>query len=487
MTDRRKYTEENFIDALKSYGYEYIDGEYENVCSKLKCYDVEGYIVYPCFDKLEHSLKKPIRFHKSNPDVEYNIQHYLELHPECECTYVSGKYENSRSILTFRCKCGNLFKTSFQNVRYKKKYKCDTCSGYTKNLSFDKIKTNLENKGFFLIIDEKDFKGITLSPLTCVDKDGYLYDVIYDQVMNNHFPFSVAKSNKYSIQNINTFLKNNTNGQYVCLSTSYNDRKDLLLFKHLKCGREFKNSWANISRKRCLNSISENKTGAKCPHCECSQLESTHALVLKQVWLHEYPDTEVEERSCINPNTNCSLPTDIVNHKLKIAIEVQSWFHDFDDQKEKDKIKENYWKSIGYNFFAVDHRDYSVLEMIQIFFPYINEIPKYIDLSYSNKIDEMKVQNLLNDGYSVKEAANKLNYKVHAIYDAVGAGKIIYPDNYHRRDHSPVLQCDLNDNYIKEYPTIQEAIIATGVKSISSALCNGRHYCGGYNWYYKYK
>ena len=27
----------------------------------------------------------------------------------------------------------------------------------------------------------------------------------------------------------------------------------------------------------------------------------------------------------------------------------------------------------------------------------------------SNKIDEMKVQNLLNDGYSVKEAANKLN------------------------------------------------------------------------------
>ena len=57
MTDRRKYTKENFIDALKSYGYEYIDGEYENVCSKLKCYDGEGYIVYPCFDKLEHSLK----------------------------------------------------------------------------------------------------------------------------------------------------------------------------------------------------------------------------------------------------------------------------------------------------------------------------------------------------------------------------------------------------------------------------------------------
>ena len=485
--DRRKYTDDNFKNVLEGYGYTYISGKYINTLSKFKCYDKDGYIVYPCFDKIENDKKLPRRFHKSNPDVIYNIKHYLNIHPECECIYVSGEYINSRSILVFKCKCGNLFKTTFDSVRQRKKTKCDECTGYSKNLTFEQIKNNLKEKGFYLIVDKNDFKGITLSPLTCIDDEGYLYDVVYDQVLNDHFPFPIAKSNKYSIQNINTFLRKNTNGQYICLSTEYNGKKDKLKLKHLKCGREFQNSWGNISRKRCLDSISDNKTGAKCPHCECSQLESTHALVLKQVWLHEHPDTIVEDRSCINPNTNCSLPTDIVNHRLKIAIEIQSWFHDSQSQKKKDKIKETFWKSIGYNFYAIDHRDYSILEMIQVFFPDICEIPNYIDLSYSNKIDETKIQELLNKGYSVKECAELLNYKSHTIYDAIGAGKITYPEDYHRMDHSPVIQYDLENNFIAEYTTIEEAISTTGIKYISSALCNGRHYSGGYNWYYKYK
>lgn len=395
MIDKRSHKDENIIELLKQYGYTYISGKYKNSHSKFRCYDKEGYIVYPCFDKLEHTTKQPIRFHKSNPDVIYNIQHYLELHKEnCKCTYVSGKYENSKSILTFRCECGNLFQTSFNSVRQGHKIKCDICSGYTKNLTYDDIKNNLSIHGFYLQVKESDFKGITLSPLTCLDNNGYLYDVIYNQIMNKSYPFPIAKSNKYSIQNINTFLNKNTNGEYICLSEHFKNRDERLLIKHLKCGRTFYNSWNNINRKRCLSedNLSTNKTGAKCPHCECNQLESTHALVLKQVWLHEFPDTVVEDKSCVNPDTNHSLPTDIVNHNQKIAIEIQSWFHDFEDQKQKDKIKEKYWKSIGYNFYAVDQRDYTVLEMIQLFFPDIQSVPSYIDLDYSNKIDEKKVQ-----------------------------------------------------------------------------------------------
>lgn len=490
MIDKRSHKDENIIELLKQYGYTYISGKYKNSHSKFRCYDKEGYIVYPCFDKLEHTTKQPIRFHKSNPDVIYNIQHYLELHKEnCKCTYVSGKYENSKSILTFRCECGNLFQTSFNSVRQGHKIKCDICSGYTKNLIYDDIKNNLSIHGFYLQVKESDFKGITLSPLTCLDNNGYLYDVIYNQIMNKSYPFPIAKSNKYSIQNINTFLNKNTNGEYICLSEHFKNRDERLLIKHLKCGRTFYNSWNNINRKRCLSedNLSTNKTGAKCPHCECNQLESTHALVLKQVWLHEFPDTVVEDKSCVNPDTNHPLPTDIVNHNQKIAIEIQSWFHDFEGQKQKDKIKEKYWKSIGYNFYAVDQRDYTVLEMIQLFFPDIQSVPSYIDLDYSNKIDEQKVQILLNQGYSVSDCENMLGYTKHRIYDAIHYGKITYPQNYRRRDYSPVIQFDKNGNFIAEYSTIKEAIDATGAKHISSALCSGRHCSGGYNWYYKYK
>ena len=108
-------------------------------------------------------------------------------------------------------------------------------------------------------------------------------------------------------------------------------------------------------------------------------------------------------------------------------------------------------------------------------------------MSYSNKIDEIKIQALLNEGNSVKEVATKLKYNPHTIYDAIGAGKITYPENYQRKDWSPVLQYDLNGNFLNEYPTIKNAMDETGVKNISSTLFNGRHFSGGYNWYYKNK
>lgn len=485
--DRRKYTNDDFKEALLNYGFIYISGEYINANSKFKCYDTDGYIVYPCFDKLENANKFPSKFHKSNPDVIFNIKHYLTLHPECNCSYVSGEYINKKSNLVFKCNCGNTFVTTFEKIINGKKRKCDKCKPiYTRNLSFEQIRSNLLKRGFYLLVSENEFKGVTLTKLKCEDENGYVYDIVYDQIMRseNVKPLHVSFSNIYSIYNINLYLKKYTNGQYECLSSEYTS--DKLLFRHVKCGRVFHNTWKNISKNRYLNSLTSNKTGLRCPYCEGIQTESLHASILKQVWLHEVPGTIVEERSCINPQTNCALPTDIVNHEKMIAIEIQSWFHDFEEQKEKDLIKKTFWESKKYSFYAIDHRNYSILEMVQIFFPYLKEIPSYVNLSYS-KLDIFRIQELLNNGLTVKEISNNLGISSHRIYDAKKSGKIIYPSNYIRGDYSPVIQCDLNDNYIAEYPSIAEAKRQTGIKYISETLCSGKHFCSGYNWYYKKK
>ena len=303
--------------------------------------------------------------------------------------------------------------------------------------------------------------------------------------MKNGTHAFVHVGNPYSIDNINNYLKINTNGEYTCISEKYINKNALLNFRHNKCGRIFQQTWNNISKKRNQNNIGSNKTGVRCPFCDNLQLESTHALILKQVWLHEKNETIVEDKSCINPNTNHPLPTDIVNHKDKIAIEVQSWFHDFEDQKIKDKIKSDYWISKGYKFYAIDQRNYTVLEMIQIFFPYIKEIPNYIDFEYSNKLNDVYIQNLLNEGNTVTEIANKINCKSHTIYDAIRYGRISYPLDYKKAVYSPIIQFDLNGKLIREYDSIKEAIEITGLKSISSALNNGRNIYGGYYWKYK--
>ena len=289
-------------------------------------------------------------------------------------------------------------------------------------------------------------------------------------------------SNPYTIYNINIYLEKYTNGKYECISDSYTGSRSNLKFVHKTCGTIFENKWTNVHKERYLNKLCENKTGAMCPFCEASQLESMHALILKQVWIHEHSDTIVEDRSCINPNTNCSLPTDIVNHRLKIAIEIQSWFHDFDDQKEKDKIKKDYWINAGYNFYAIDHRDYSVLEMIQLFFPKYNCIPNYINFEYSNKVNYIKAQKLLDSGLKVSDVAKQIGCSKHQIYDAIQHGNVCYPENYTRADFTPVVQLDTNFNYLNEFETIKDAILSTGCKNISAALSSKSHFSGGFFW-----
>lgn len=478
----KKYNDIEFIEKLKEYGYTYIDGEYKNQFSKLRCYDKDGYIVFTQFDKLENRKCGSSRFHISNPYTIENIKLYLSKNPECKCKYHSGEYKNAKSKLYFECECGNLFLTTFDDVRYFHKNRCDDCSGHHSNLTYFDIKNNLQSKGYYLQIQENEYTGITSTDLICLDDEGYKYKVVYDSVMSDRKMETFRASNPFVIENINYYLDKNTNGEYKCIDSEYVNTRQKINIKHKKCGRVFQNRWSNIYRKRSLDKLGDNKTGALCPFCDATQLESTHALVLKQVWCHEYNDTETEERSCINPNTNCSLPTDIVNHKLKIAIEVQSWFHDFEDQQRKDEIKKNYWIDKGYNFYAVDQRDYTVLEMIQLFFPKYKDIPEYIDFGYSNKINDVKIQKLLNNGLKVPEIAKIVKCKSHQIYDAIQYGRISYPNDYIPADRTPVVRLDNNLNYIDEFDSIEEAKIMTGCNNISGAVNSKTHFSGGYYW-----
>lgn len=349
--------------------------------------------------------------------------------------------------------------------------------------TFEEIKNKLLEFGYTYISGE--YNGVN-SKLVCLDSDGYyvlcnIQKIIYQ----NKRPRIIDSNNPNSILNIKRIVRENTNDEFECVSEKYVNNHTPLCFRHNKCGRTFENKWINIGRGRYKNNVSDNKTGLFCPHCNAKQLESTHALVLKQVWLHEEPDTIVEDRSCVNPNTNCSLPTDIVNHRLKIAIEIQSWFHDFDAQKQKDGIKKDFWLNKGYTFYAVDQRDYAVVEMIGLFFPDIHDVPEYVDFDYSNKFDDILAQKMLNENLSVLKVADILQCKPHLIYDAIQNKRIKYPDGYVNSCYTQVVQLDLDGEFIAEYQSIKEARDKTGATGISRCLIAGRNYSGGYYWVYK--
>lgn len=351
----------------------------------------------------------------------------------------------------------------------------------------DEVKSILCECGYIYVCGDYEY---TTSNITCKTLDGYYVVTSIENLLNrNKKPRIFHVSNPYTINNIKRYIYNMTSGEFDCISNSYNGTKKQLKFRHNICNRTFENSWHNVSRGRYKDNLGTNKTGLFCPHCQTKQLESMHALVLKQIWLHEEPDTVVEDGSCYNPKTGCQLPTDIVNHRLKIAIEIQSWFHDKEHQKEKDAIKKHFWIDNGYRFYAIDHRDYTVIEMIQLFFPNIKEIPDYIDYGYSNKFDAIKAQELLNEYQSVNKVAEIINCNPHKIYDSIHNGLMRYPDEYMKDFYTPVVQLDLNKNFIASYCTMKEASDITGIPqgNISQCLQKGRNYSSGYYWVYKEK
>ena len=165
----------------------------------------------------------------------------------------------------------------------------------------------------------------------------------------------------------------------------------------------------------------------------------------------------MEEKSCINSKTGRSFPTDIVNHRLKMAIEVQSGYHDKESKKIVDAFKKQFWINKGYSFYDPDIRDYTVIELIQIFFPNINEIPEYVDFDFSASVDFNLVQQYLNNGYSLKEISNITGYK--HIHNLIASKRVILPDNYYKNilNIKPIVMLSKNGDYIQKFNSKCEA------------------------------
>lgn len=345
--------------------------------------------------------------------------------------------------------------------------------------SKEKIQEYLNETGHILVTDLPAYYRKT--PITYSDVDGYMYSAKIKDIFDHRRRNIVHPKNLYSIYNINRYLVN-SNIPFRCISSFYINNITDLEFVCDRCGSHVMKPWINIHRN---DRDKQSRYHITCPNCD-GRLESIHALVLKQIFKHYYQDTIEEERSCVNPSTGKVLPTDIVNHRLKIAIEIQSQWHDFPDQKVTDSYKKKFWLDKGYSFYDPDIRNYTVLEMCQLFFD-IDELPDYINYEYSNKINIKKIQDFLNDGMPVLDIADKLGISEHRIYDALHSGKLYYPDNYRNACFIPIVQLDMCGKFIREFDSINEANRLYGFKvgGISRALSLGRHYSNGSYWYYK--
>ena len=234
----------------------------------------------------------------------------------------------------------------------------------------------------------------------------------------------------------------------------------------------------------------------RCPDCSNEQSESIMATTLKQVLKHEYTNTIWEhDVGFRTPKGYISRYDIYVPYLDNLLIECQSEYHDNPKQQEIDKLKKEYALDNEYNYLAIDKRDYTPLEAIQIFFPNIDEIPIYIDISKNTNIswNIEKAQKLLDEGYTYLEVANMIEVKYSCIVDSINRDLLIKPKDYKIKNNKNFIKIVCldkeNNKLIRIYNSLTEAAIdikgsIKNISLISMVLKNKNKSAYGYKWMY---
>lgn len=419
---------EKVKDLIKNKSYKMLEETFTSFSNKFAAITSDGYKIIINKNNI-YMDNEPEIFYKGNPYTIENIKHYLLLN-NIDLKLLSKEYNGNADELLWECKCGKIFDRCWNRV-LSGSIECKECSILKRSLeqriSIQEIKNTVTKNGYFLGEDINEM-SITSRKFTVYDKEGYFYDAYWSNIKNGKVLEKFHPGNSFSIQNINHYFKLHRNGEYRCLCDTYTGNDHELSFQHVTCGTIFNATLIEMQGKLMPNK--KDRYYKQCPKCNRKKKESSHASALKQVFIHEFPDTIFEDKSCVNPKTNRTLPTDIVNHRLKIAIEIQSSYHDTKEKKIIDNFKKNFWIGKGYFFYDPDIRNYSILEMIQLFFPKITKIPEYIDYNFSNCINHVDVQKMLDDGYTIREICSKTKYSKGSIHNAIKAKRIILPEGY---------------------------------------------------------
>lgn len=414
-------TSDEVNKILKNKGYYFYNDSFKQMKDKYNLIDSEGYKYYTSLQGLCYNNGLPRAFHKDNIYSIENIKHYI-IKNNIKAELLSTEYDNSRILLDFKCECGTVFCKSWGKFKAGQT-RCNHCANeiVQKNKTYDKdyVKLLIKDKPYKMI--EGSFSMLS-EGFDAVTNDGYILKIHRSNILTNDEPEIFHPNNPHTIENINNYFKINYDGEYKCLEKNYVNNSTPMEFIHIPCGNKFYDTFANMK----LRDVYHNgeKRRRLCSKCQSPKTESYHAIVLKQIFKHEMDGTVLEDKSCINPITNRILPTDIVNHNNKIAIEVQSAYHDNKYQSLKDSIKRKYWIDKGYNFYSPDIRDYTILEMIQIFFPNIKQIPDYVDYKYEDSEKFYIAQKYIDLGYNRTKTASLLGVSVSSLYYWNKDGKI---------------------------------------------------------------
>lgn len=157
-----------------------------------------GNIFYSTFDKAKSSLLicKECRNKLASEKYRLNIEDVIKYINSTGCVYVSGEYLNNTSLITMRCKCGNLFEKNFNHFK-RGQQQCPECGKEKSRISkikynYEIVQESLSRKGYTLL--ENEYIDCE-TPMKCKCSEGHEIYIKFSHFLNNHSGCKICANN----------------------------------------------------------------------------------------------------------------------------------------------------------------------------------------------------------------------------------------------------------------------------------------------------
>lgn len=303
--------------------------------------------------------------------LEYeDVKRFIEIESNSGCKLLSKEYIGNNKNLEIQCRCGSIFKTTYQNFSNKSKRQCNDCGLEIKIKKLSKTNESYIKELKFKVGDEytalEKYKDSTTKISTKHNLCGYVWDVLPSNILSGYgCPFcygNVKKTTEEYKYEIHQLV-----GDEYSVAGEYEGAHTHIKMRHNICGHEWMVSPSSILG------------GSRCPKCAMSRGENSIYTLLKK-WNIAF-ETEYRVDECRNKNP---LPFDFAvfdsSGNIAFFIEYDGIQHfeevafggiDIHRQKNllkytqhNDNIKKEYCKNSNVSLLTIPYWQFDNIESI---------------------------------------------------------------------------------------------------------------------------
>lgn len=355
LINMKKLNKEEVKKDFEKYGYTLLE-EYQNCHTPITIITKDGYKGSISYSHLKEG-NKPILFGKRCKFQEENIKLLISKKDNniefisCVTKKHSGK---TRTLITMKCKCGNIFTKSLENLQNDKYLLCEKCTRELvkksrKKTYNNKYLHNINNSKYQLVNPNQDL--YSNKAVEVIDTEtqfrGYISP---NRLHRKMLIFSLYYNKNNYVYNTNVLLE-----KYGCKTKAIELIDDNCMKFICECGKEY------IANNRTVS-----KTG-KC-YCDvCTKKTSEYELMFEH-YLDSIDEEYIKEYSFNNCRDIIPLPFDFHLTKYDILIEIDGRQHKYDSYTIKhDNIKNDYCKKHNIPLLRIWYEDMLNGNYISIF------------------------------------------------------------------------------------------------------------------------